>query len=147
MHAAQSSAWHAVRAAICALGDDVGEREPSSRAEHARDLGEHAALVGREVHDSVRDHDVKPAVVERQLLDPRAAEARRARRAPGARLGQLLGRDVDAGDAAARTDLDRGREDIHARAAAEVEHALARKQAREAKVVANARERADGLGR
>ena len=57
------------------LGDDVGERQPAAGAEHARDLGEHAALVGREVHDAVRDHDVERAGVERQLLDPRATEA------------------------------------------------------------------------
>ena len=62
-------------------------------------------------------------------------------------LGELLGRDVHAGDRAARAHLHGGREHVHAGAAAQVEHALAREQAREAEVVADARERAHGLGR
>jgi hypothetical protein len=61
-------------------------------------------------------------------------------------LDQVLEGDVDAGDAAARADLDRSGEDVHVGAAAEIEHAFAREQAGETEVVANARERPDGLG-
>ena len=43
-------------------------------------------------------------------------------------------------------DLRRGREHVHAGAAAEIEHPLAREQAREAEVVAHARERVHGFG-
>ena len=130
-----------------ALGDDVGEREPSARAQHARRLGEHPALVGREIDDAVGDHGVERAVLEGQLLDARAAEAHVLVAAQALGLGELLGGDVDAGDGAARADLHGGREHVHAGAAAEVEHALAREQAREAEVVAHARERVHGLGR
>ena len=129
------------------LGDDVGEREPSARPEHARRLGEHPALVGREIDHAVRDHGVERAVLEGQLLDARVAEAHVLVAAQALGLGELLGRDVHAGDGAARADLRGGREHVHAGAAAEVEHALAREQAREAEVVAHARERVHGLGR
>ncbi len=61
-------------------------------------------------------------------------------------LGELLGRDVHAGDRARRPDLRRGREHVHAGAAAEIQHPLAREQAREAEVVAHARERVHGFG-
>jgi hypothetical protein len=43
--------------------------------------------------------------------------------------------------------VDRGREHVHPRPAAEVEHALSSRQPREAKVVANTGERHDGLCR
>ena len=62
-------------------------------------------------------------------------------------LGELLGRDVHARGGAARAHLSGRCEHVHARAAAEVEHALAGEQAREAEVVADARERAHGRGR
>src|SRR5215207_4535598 len=84
------------------LRDDVGEREPSARPEHACRLGEHPGLVGREVDDAVRDHDVERAVLEGQLLDAPAKEADVPIAAQTLALGELLGRDVDAGDGAAR---------------------------------------------
>ena len=59
-------------------------------------------------------------------------------------LGELFGRDVHADDRAARADLHGGRERVHPGAAAQVDHALAGEQAREAEVVADARERAHG---
>ena len=61
--------------------------------------------------------------------------------------GELLGRDVHAGDRAARAHLRGGREHVHAGAAAEVENTLARKQTREPEVVAHASERVHGLRR
>ena len=62
-------------------------------------------------------------------------------------LGELLGRDVHADGGSGWTRRHGGGEDVHARAAAEVEHALAGDQAGETEVVADARERAHRLGR
>lgn len=58
-------------------------------------------------------------------------------------FGELLGCDVDPGDRASRPHLSRGREHVHAGAAAEVEHPLGLEQTRESEVVADARERVD----
>ena len=146
MHAAQRSAWHDSPCGDSPLGHDVGEREPSARPKHARRLGEHPALVGREIDHAVGDHGVERAVLEGQLLDPRAMEAHVLVAAQALGLGKLLGRDIHADDRAPRPDLRRGREHVHARAAAEIEHALAREQARETEVVAHARERVHGFG-
>ena len=129
------------------VGDDVGEREPSARPKHARRLGERLALGGAEIDHAVRDRGVERVVVERQLLDPRATEAHVLVAAQALGLGELLGGDVDAADEARRADLRRGREHVHAGAAAEIQHPLARAQAREAEVVANARERVHGFRR
>ena len=112
MHAAHSSAWHAARVlrpgGRLALADIVTERQIA-----ARGLREHAALVGGQVHDSVRDHDVKRGVVERQFLDPRPAKAGVSVADQSLGLDQLLGCDVNADDAALRADLDSGREHVH----------------------------------
>ena len=147
MQAAQRSAWARGARGDLPLGDDVGEREPPAGPQHARRLGEHPALVRREIDHAVRDHGVERAVLEWQLLDARAAEAHVLVAAQALGLGELLGRDVHADDRAVRAHLRGGREHVHARAAAEVEHALAREQAREAEVVAHPRERVHGLGR
>ena len=56
-------------------------------------------------------------------------------------LGELLGRDVNAGDGAARTNQSCRRERIHTGAAAQIKHALARRQTRQAEGVADPRER------
>src|ERR1035437_5622698 len=40
------------------LGDDVADADAAARPEHARDLGQHRGLVGREVDHAVRDHHV-----------------------------------------------------------------------------------------
>ena len=40
------------------LGDDVGDPDPAAGPQNARDLGHHLVLLGREVDDAVRDHDV-----------------------------------------------------------------------------------------
>src|SRR5829696_1609803 len=88
-----------------ALGDDVGEREPSTGAQDARRLREHTALVGREIDHAVRDHRVERAVIEGQLLDARVVEAHGLVPAGAPCPGKLLGRDVHPGDRAARADL------------------------------------------
>ena len=62
-------------------------------------------------------------------------------------LGELLGRDVHAHGGSRWTRLHGGGEDVHARPAAKVEHALAGDQVGETEVVADARERAHRLGR
>ena len=60
-------------------------------------------------------------------------------------LRELLGREVDADDAAGRADLDRRAERVGARAGPEVEHRLARSERREVEVVADAGERGQRL--
>jgi hypothetical protein len=122
------------------LGHDVSEGEPSARPKHARALGEHSALVGREIDHAIGDHGVERAVLGGQLLDPCSLEAHVLTAAQPLGLGDLLGRHIDAGGGARRTHQRCGREDVHARAAAEIQHALAREQVREAEVVAHARE-------
>ena len=146
MHAAQRSAWHEVRAAIRRSVTMSASASRPPGAKHARRLGEHPALVGREIDHAVGDHGVERAVLEGQLLDPRAMEAHVLVAAQALGLGELLGRDIHADDRAARPDLRRGREHVHAGAAAEIKHPLAREQARETEVVAHARERVHGLG-
>ena len=129
------------------LGNDVREREPSAWPQDARRLREHTALVGREIDHTIRDHGVERAVFEGQLLDAGVVEAHGFVPAGALGPGKLLGRDVHAGDRAARADLCGGREDVHTRATAEIEHALAREQAREIEVVPDTGERVHGVGR
>src|SRR5215831_6246254 len=47
---------------------DVSELEPTARAQHPMDLGEHRLLVGAQVDDPVRDHYVRPTVLDRERL-------------------------------------------------------------------------------
>ena len=62
-------------------------------------------------------------------------------------LDELLGRDVHAGDRPLRADRQGGHEGVHARAAAQVQHALAGDEVRETEVVAHPGERAHRGGR
>ena len=50
------------------VGDDVGYREPTPRAEDSGGLAHHPTLVGRKVDDAVRDDDVHALVRKRNLL-------------------------------------------------------------------------------
>ena len=146
MHAAQRSAWHAVRAAICrsVTMSASASRPPgrSTRAASANTL----RLSAREIDHAVGDHGVERAVVEGQLLDPRAVEAHVLVAAQALGLGELLGRDVDAGDepagptcaAAANTSMPEPLPRSSTRSPGQ--------QAREAEVVAHARERVHGFG-
>ncbi len=47
---------------------DVGELQPTSGTQHPEDLGERGRLVGHEVQHAVGDHQVGPAVVDREIL-------------------------------------------------------------------------------
>ena len=82
MQAAHSSTLRRVRSFSGLAADDVGERQPPARPQHARGLGEHACLDRREVDHAVRDHDVEARVVERELVDacPRRSSTCRSRR-------------------------------------------------------------------
>jgi hypothetical protein len=67
------------RVAACALpqrpsADDVRDREPPARSEHARRLGEDPVLHGREVDDAVGDDGVEARIAERQRVDRRLDE-------------------------------------------------------------------------
>src|SRR5215475_11352332 len=59
---AQRPGWYGA-----AVGD-VSELEPPARAQHPMDLGEHRLLVGAQVDDPVRDHHVRPTVLDRERL-------------------------------------------------------------------------------
>src|SRR5262249_13787406 len=100
----------------------------------------------RKVDDAVGDHDIERSVVERQLLDPSLKKSHGTASSQPLGLGELLRRYIHACDGAARTYLCHRGERVHARAAAKIEHAVARQKARERKVVADARERAHCLG-
>src|SRR5690606_18076654 len=114
--------------------DDVRDREPAARLQHAERLREHRALVGTQVDHAVRQDDVDGTVRDRQVLDlaepeldVAGADLARVR----ARLRHHLGRHVDADDAPGRPDLPGGEEAVDAAAGAEVEHGLARPQGRD----------------
>ena len=69
------------------LGDDVADAEPPAGAQDARDLGQHRRLVGREVDDAVRDHDVDGVRRQRDLLDHALEEVDVRGRRPPPRSG------------------------------------------------------------
>jgi hypothetical protein len=45
---------------------DIRKLENAARPQHAMDLGEHGAFVGAEIDNPVADHDIGPAVIDRQ---------------------------------------------------------------------------------
>src|SRR6266566_5579235 len=53
---------------------NVGELQPSTRAQHPHNLVEDTALVGAEIDDAIADDDIGPTVVDRQILDDPPAE-------------------------------------------------------------------------
>src|ERR671922_1884523 len=130
--------------------DDIGEGEPPARAEHARGLREDACLVGSEVDDAVRDHDVRANIRKWEPLDMRlhelgVREAVVGREAP--RLRELRFGHVDPDHASALADLPRGKKGVHTRAAAQIDDGLAWLDPGEVEVVANAGKGVDRLGR
>ena len=130
------------------LGDDVGDPDAAAGTEHAGDLGEHGRLVGREVDDAVRDHDVDALGGERDVLDEPLQEVD-VRRAGLARvalreLEHLVGH-VEAVDGSGRADSRGGEEDVDAAAGAEVEDGLALVEVGDRDGVAAAEAREDGL--
>ena len=94
----------------------------------AGDLGEHPGLVGRQVDDAVRDHDVDRLGGQRHLLDLAAQEVRVRDAGLGlVVLGErehLVGH-VEAVDDSGRPDATGREQHVDAAAGAEVEHRLA----------------------
>ena len=110
------------------LGDDVGDPDAAAGAEDAGDLGEHPVLLGREVDDAVRDHDVDARGRERDVLDDALEEV--DVRGPGFPRVLLREREhlvghVEAVDRARRARHARREEDVDAASRAEVEDGLA----------------------
>ena len=54
--------------------DNVGERQPSARAEQSRRLSKHGGLVRRQVDHAIADHDFAAPVRQSRLIDERTAE-------------------------------------------------------------------------
>ena len=132
------------------LGDDVGDADPAAGLEHARDLGQDGRLVGREVHDAVRDHDVDRFGRQRDVLDQALEEVdvRRAR-LPRVSLRErehLVGH-VQAVDGSRGPDPLRGEEDVDASTGAEVEDGLALVELGDGQRIAAPRLARDGVGR
>ncbi len=73
MHAAQSARIAPRSESELPGHRHVREEEPPSGREHPEDLSEDLVLVGREVQNAVRDHDVHAAVRNRQRLEERLA--------------------------------------------------------------------------
>ena len=121
--------------------DHVGHREAPARPQHPMRFAEHGGLVGGQVDDAVRDHDVDARVGKGDLLD-RALEEGRVEHA-GPRLVVLREADhlvghVHAVRVAARGDAPGRQEDVDAGAAPQVEHRLSGMQVDEERRVAAA---------
>jgi hypothetical protein len=113
-----------------------------------RGLAEHRGLVGRQVDDAVADDRVDRGCRQRHGLYV-AFDVGHVREgvavAQALGLGALLVGHVDADHLAARADLERGNERVHARAAAEVEHGFAGLETGKMEVVTDAGEGLDRL--
>ena len=125
---------------------DVGELQHTARLEHAVDLVEHGALVGAQVDDAVGDHDVGPAILDRQLLGETATEldVRQTEHfARGSGLGEHLVGHVDTDDVAVGADVVGGDEAVEASAGADIDDAFPGAQLAQRERVADPGERLD----
>src|SRR5262249_28256196 len=132
-----------------ATAHDVCDRERPVRLQDSRSLREDMVLHRGEIDHAVRDDSVERRILEGKLVDRRVDELdllEAVAEPQPARLRQLVVGEVDADDAAVRTDLAGGAEDVHPRAGAEVEDVVSRRERGEVEVVADAGERGDGLG-
>ena len=77
---------HSSAGSACSFGrqrrdvDDVGDRQPAARLQHAERLAEHLRLVRHQVDHAVREDDVGGVVGDRQMLELAEAELDIARR-------------------------------------------------------------------
>ena len=127
---------------------DIAKRP--ARFEQTSCLREDAALFGREIDHTVRDHHVGRPVRHRHLLDVALLErhgVEPGRPAQALGLLELRVGHVDADDPARAADLQRSDEAVHAGAAAEVDDGLALTHLAEVEVIADAGKGFDRLGR
>ena len=96
------------------------------------DFGEDLALVGAQIDDAIADHDIGPAILNRQNLDLTltkldVVQAHRVRCRP--RPTQHFFGHVDADDATFGPDLSSGDKTVETAPGAEIDHPLAGLQA------------------
>ena len=122
------------------IGIDVGEEELAAWLEQAVDAREDRVLVGRQIHDTVRDDHVEAARLEIEILEALDIALQEPHVVEAEDLGvvgtvalrdeELLGRHVDADDRTAGPHELGERVDVATGAAAEIEHAAALEQRR-----------------
>ena len=145
MQAAQRSAWHEVRAAIRrSVTMSASASRPPGRSTRAASANTRRLSAERLITPLEITASNEPSSKGSSSIRARwKLTCSRRRRSDLASCSGVISTPMT--EPAARPA--RGREHVHARAAAEIEHALAREQAREAEVVAHARERVHGLRR
>jgi hypothetical protein len=103
---------------------DVGELEPTARAQHPQDFTEHGLFVDTQIDDAVAYYNVSPAGRDRHILDDALAEfdvGKTHTRRRRARLFQHLISHVDADYTPLGADLACGDEAVKAAAGADID--------------------------
>jgi hypothetical protein len=109
------------------VGDNVGDPDPATGSQHARDLGQHRRFVGRQVDHAVGDRRVDRFRGEWDLLDHTLQEVDVVRSClPCVSLGEgehLVGH-VDAVGRSCRTDTLRRQDHVDPTTRTEIEDRL-----------------------
>lgn len=132
------------------LEHDVGRLESPAGPKHAVHLGNSGGLVGHEIEDPVRDHDVGPACLDRQGFQQPLTEldvGQVGLRRVGSCRGEHLRGHVDADDVARRADQSGGDERVGPRTGTAIDDALAVFQGSQSERIAGPRHRNDGSPR